>query len=396
MLKNYPPFQIARWGLPAAAFATLATLAAIDLSGCKKEEGIIVYRVSKAAPETTASGSAAPEAPEASAMPSMSAPGDQSAQAVAPATADQPAQVTGSAPADWLPQPLSAMRQASYVVKGDNGASADISLVILDGPAGGTLDNVNRWLSQLGQAGMDQDKLSKTAQHVAAPLGDVTLVDLEGLPSGGDATKDGRIVGGIVTTADRTVFFKMHGNAALTESQKVPFIQWVASVRLDPSAAAAAAPAAAQSAAIPPAIAPSGNNAQIQWQVPDGWKSAPATSMRYATFNTSGQTGAAADVSVVMLDGEGGGDLQNVNRWRGQLGLDPVTDEDLKSLVVPVKAKDGGLLTVDMSGPTSRLLAGWTRVDGKSWFFKLTGPESAAGAEKEKFIKFLESIQFHP
>src|SRR5205823_3483662 len=54
-------------------------------------------------------------------------------------------------PPNWEPQPLSQMRQASFLVKGDNGAVADISFVSLGAGAGNVLDNVNRWLDQLGQ-----------------------------------------------------------------------------------------------------------------------------------------------------------------------------------------------------------------------------------------------------
>ena len=43
------------------------------------------------------------------------------------------------------------MRQASFLVHGDNGAVADISFVSLGPAAGNVLDNVNRWLGQLGR-----------------------------------------------------------------------------------------------------------------------------------------------------------------------------------------------------------------------------------------------------
>ena len=117
--------------------------------------------------------------------------------------------------------------------------------------------------------------------------------------------------------------------------------------------------------------------------------------MRYASFTAAGQNGETAEISVVMLDGEGGGDLQNVNRWRGQIGLVPVADGDLKSLIVPLKAKDSDFQTVDMAGAKARILAGWTRIDGRSWFFKLNGSDALATAEKGNFTKFLQSVQFH-
>src|SRR5947208_14239547 len=85
-------------------------------------------------------------------------------------------------PPNWEPQPLSQMRQASFLVKGDNGAVADISFVSLGAGAGNVLDNVNRWLDQLGQPPITKHKLGQIAQRLQTSLGDVIIVDLAGLP----------------------------------------------------------------------------------------------------------------------------------------------------------------------------------------------------------------------
>jgi hypothetical protein len=294
------------------------------------------------------------------------------------------------------------MRQASFLVKGDNGASADISLVALAGTAGGVLDNVNRWLSQLGQPAITADQLAKSAQHVSSALGDVTVVDLAGLPDGADAAKDGRIVAGIASGEGRTYFFKMRGNAALAESQKDGFVRWIGSARATEPAAGAEPAAAALPSMAPAAPAPAAapgaetEKPQIKWQAPESWKPVAPTTMRYASFAVAGQNGEAADISVSVFGGDGGGDLGNVNRWRAQVGLGEIGDGELKSLLVPVKGQDGEILTVDMTGPKGRILAGWAKVGAKSWFFKLIAPDQLAGTEKAAFAKFLESVQFHP
>ena len=94
--------------------------------------------------------------------------------------------------------------------------------------------------------------------------------------------------------------------------------------------------------------------------------------------------------------GDGGGDLENVNRWRQQVGLEPIGAGELKGLIVPVTCKDAEILTVDMTGLNARILAGWTRVGGRSWFFKLVGPDRLTAAQKTGFVKFLQSAQFQP
>jgi len=380
----------------------VALLLALGVStGCKDKDAVKVYRVSKGEPESPAPQASEPGGGGMGSLPPMGAP------SVPGTPSTQPSQVAGTAPANWEAQPLTSMRQASFLVKGDNGATADISLVALAGTAGGVLDNVNRWLSQLGQPAVTAEQLAKTAQHVGSALGDVTVVDLAGLPDGADAAKDGRIIAGIASGEGRTFFFKMRGNAALAESQKAGFIHWIGSVSTAKPAAGAEPAAPANPAPAVDPMAPAGpasaaapgaetEKPQIKWVAPESWKPVAPTTMRYASFAAAGQNGEAADISVSVFGGDGGGDLGNVNRWRAQVGLGEVGETELKSLVVPVKGRDEEILTVDMTGPKGRILAGWARIGGKSWFFKLVAPDQLAGAEKAGFVKFLESVQLHP
>ncbi|MCX6970652.1 MAG: hypothetical protein NTV93_10960 [Verrucomicrobia bacterium] len=374
-------------------------LCAWPFSGCKDKSEVKVYRVAKAEQESPMPQASGDGSSGMGAMPPnhppMGSPGDMMAPA------GQPSEVTGTPPSNWEVQPPSSMRLASYLVKGDNGAVADISVVALSGPAGGALDNVNRWLSQLGQPAISAEQLAKTAQHVNSPLGDVTVVDLEGLPKGADATKDGRIVAGIASVDGRTFFFKMRGNSALAAAQKAGFIEWIGTVK--PAAAGPAQPAAhaAPAAATPPGAAAPAPEAgaekpQIKWEVPAGWNSVAPSSMRYASFAVAGQNGEAADISVSVFGGDGGGDLGNVNRWRSQIGLGEIGADELKAQIVPVAGKDSEILTVDMAGPKGRILAGWAKLEGNTWFFKLIAPENLAAAEKAGFLKFLGSVQLHP
>src|SRR5258707_3445613 len=187
------------------------------LVGCEKNSEIKVYRVTKAPLEQSApqQQDAMPTNTNAPRMPGGLAPAAETAVATPP---------------NWETQPLSQMRQASFLVKGDNGAVADISFVSLGSTAGDVLENVNRWLGQLGQPPITEQKLDEMAQRLHTSLGDVTIVDLAGLPDNADPARDGRIIAAMVTTADGTLFFKMRGNADLTEAQKSDFIKWVAAV----------------------------------------------------------------------------------------------------------------------------------------------------------------------
>ncbi len=65
---------------------------------------------------------------------------------------------------------------------------------------------------------------------------------------------------------------------------------------------------------------------QLRLTLPAGWKESPPSEFRVASFRVRGKDAREdADVSVVPLPGDAGGDLANVNRWRGQVDLAPVT-----------------------------------------------------------------------
>ena len=193
------------------------------------------------------------------------------------------AETAVTTPPNWEAQPLSQMRQASFLVKGENGAVADVSFVSLGSAAGNVLENVNRWLGQLGQPPITEQKLGEIAQRLHTSLGDVTIVDLAGLPDNADPARDGRIIAAMVTTADATLFFKMRGNAELSEAQKGDFIKWVAAVC---NAQTQTAPP--QMAAAPPQTT---SAPQIKWTTPEGWTEVPPSSMRYASFSASRRRG---------------------------------------------------------------------------------------------------------
>jgi hypothetical protein len=348
-------------------------LVAILLVSCGKNSEIKVYRVSKA-PLEESTPQQQDAMPTNTAAPRM--PG-----AVAPTAA-----TAVTTPPNWEPQPLSQMRQASFLVKGDKGAVADISFVSLGTAAGNALDNVNRWLDQLGQPPITEEKLGDIAQRLRTSLGDVSIVDLAGLPKDADPARDGRIIAAMATTGNSTLFFKMRGNADLTEAQKGDFIKWVAAV-----CNAEIETRSPQMAAMPPRES---GLPQIKWKTPESWTEVSPSSMRYASFSASAENGDKIDISVVTFPGEGGSDPDNVNRWRGQIGLPPLDGNAVTSQIAPLRTADATFSTTDIVGAKARTIAAWTRHDGRVWFFKATGPSAAVEKEKPNFVKFIESVRF--
>src|ERR1051325_3111329 len=139
------PIGCACWVMRISNYFIVALAAAL-LASCEKNSEIKVYRVSKAPLEESA-----PQQQDA--MPTNTAAPRMPGGLASAVDTSVPT------PPNWEPQPLSQMRQASFLVKGDNGAVADISFVSLGPAAGNVLENVNRWLSQIGQPPITEQQL---------------------------------------------------------------------------------------------------------------------------------------------------------------------------------------------------------------------------------------------
>ncbi len=143
--------------------------------------------------------------------------------------------------------------------------------------------------------------------------------------------------------------------------------------------------------------------AAIQWKAPPGWQEQPGDAVRQGSFLITGAAGAKAEVSVITLPGEAGGDLANVNRWRSQVQLPPLGPAALPETLTQVNGPAGEFLVVEVVGDAAPLEGGRrTRILGailkqpaQTWFFKLAGDADLAAAQKPAFLSFLQSVQLN-
>ena len=132
----------------------------------------------------------------------------------------------------------------------------------------------------------------------------------------------------------------------------------------------------------------------LKWTLPRGWTDSPGSGMRYATLKPP--IAGRIDVSVIVLPGPAGGELANVNRWRGQIGLGPIDENAMAAARKPLKAKAGTISVYDFSSEgdaKSRVVAGLAVVDGNTWFVKMLGDASAVHAARPDFTRLLQSLR---
>src|SRR5258708_7206228 len=65
--------------------------------------------------------------------------------------------------------------------------------------------------------------------------------------------------------------------------------------------------------------------------LPAGWQQLPPDQMRVGNYAIAGDKGARASVTVIPLPAGSGNELDNVNRWRGQVGPAPLTAPELQA-----------------------------------------------------------------
>lgn len=144
---------------------------------------------------------------------------------------------------------------------------------------------------------------------------------------------------------------------------------------------------------VPPPPRPGGG--ALAWTLPSGWsESRGGGGMRYATLRSP--VAGKVDVSVTVLSGEAGGELANVNRWRNQIGLPPLDAAALAAARKPVRAKLGPVSLYDFTSEgaqRSRVVAGFTVVEGNTWFVKMSGDEGPVGAARPDFVRIVESLR---
>jgi hypothetical protein len=392
-----------------------AMLLAASVVGCSREEQNVRVQTVPKQPEIV-QRTVEPMAMQAQ-MPAAAAP-----QANSGGTVDW------QIPDGWKELPGDGgMRFATIQVAPDN-KDVVLTVIPLNGDSGGVAANVNRWRGQTGLPTVSDEEATRQ----------VTKLDVSGQPSymvaltGLDTAKPQlAMLAAAVPYQGQTWFFKLAGPAEIVNQQKAKFESFMKSVKFggqgkapvgDPTgqpqlpaghpAIPGAAPEQPQmpaghppipgapgAGAMPPGAAMEQGPVPFKFQVPQGWTKDDPMPMRTISFHT-GTPDKQVDVIVSQLPAIGGGGyLDNVNRWRGQVGLQPIKQGDPPQPSSPVKVGDADGTQFDFVGPgpaasAKRMIVAWVPRGNDWWFFKMTGTDQQVTQQQANFNAFLKSIQF--
>jgi hypothetical protein len=358
---------------------------AFSLAGCDRDESSVrTYSAPKDVPPSPPT----PMLADASASPAADV-----------ASTESPGPLRWTLPVGWKQVGGSSeMRYATIdVAPGTEGGQ--LTITPLGPEAAALLPNVVRWAGQLGIAGVTEADLPKYSVDTQISGEPAHIIDITGQAAEGKPAM--RLLAAIIPHDGKTWFVKLTAPQSIAAAQKSNFETFLHSLQF----VADQAPPSLSGASQQPPGAPQKPEAQSSfrlaaWKTPDGWTEQPgANAMRVTSFRVgSGPESAEVIVSRIPQD-NAGSFLDNINRWRGQVGLEPVADQkpgDMKTVIVaghqalflsfagPGAAGDKQIIvSMDLEGPDF-------------WFVKMLGPASIVSAQQDAFRQFLASMQFVP
>ena len=302
-------------------------------------------------------------------------------------------------PAGWTESASDGMRVANFRITGKDGLKAEVAAVPLPGMRDDDLAFVNLWRQQLQLPAATVADLAKMIERVPVGTASGKLFDVVANESGGQ-TSTNRILVATVAQNGLTWFIKLQGDAPVVAEQRAAFLDFLKSVRINPNAQKVLM---ARAGKAPAHSKDDGHNHEElpDWQVPEGWQAQAAPQFAVAGFMIPGAEGAGAEVSVSHMGVNAGGLLLNVNRWRGQLGLNPVGEADLSALAKQVQVEGRPATLVELSGTYSKtgkkalMVAALVPGAGGTWVYKLVGDEGVVAQAKDAFLKFIQTAK-HP
>jgi hypothetical protein len=265
-------------------------------------------------------------------------------------------------PDGWRQQPGSGMRHATIEIKTPK-QSLELAVTPLKTGAGDFEDyvvaNVDRWRQQMGLPPTSKAKLFGPAER----SGELVEVKLGG--------------------GEKALIVDLVGEAGSSSASGL----------------------ASSSPALPvgPAFTGSGNNITgkdkpLSYKAPSGWSPGKVDGLRQVAFEIRDGS-KHAEFTGIALAASAGDLLSNVNRWREQVHLSPVTRDELERQLKEFLVDDVKGHLVELVGPTNAqpreaILGVICSHRDKAWFFKLKGDAEVIESERGRFESFVHSVRF--
>jgi hypothetical protein len=134
----------------------------------------------------------------------------------------------------------------------------------------------------------------------------------------------------------------------------------------------------------------------LTWTMPSNWEKKLNSTIRIGSFNIrSTKHNAKADVSIILLKNQGGGLVDNINRWREQLELPPVSKHVIKSKIKIIKSQIGliNYIIIENLNTDKAIYAGINFDENHTIFVKAIGSISLLKNHEKEFESLIRSLR---
>ena len=280
-------------------------------------------------------------------------------------------------PEGWEELPPAQFRDINLRV-----GSVECYVSVLGGGGGGAEGNINRWRGQMGLPGLSHEEFDALARAKLFGV-DVPLVDIEGTNAG---KPNQRMVAIFFEAPMAAITVKMLGPQNEVAAERAHFDEFCASLRLGGNVPAqTTGTGGSTGGGGVQAFDPS----RLRWDAPTGWTQSGERQMRFATFDIADGT----ECYISLLSGAAGGVDANLNRWRQQVSLPPLSPQEIAALpLIPMLGGQQPFLEAyGVDG--SSVLGSLVSLPEQTMFIKLTGPEATVRAEVDRFKEFCKSLR---
>ena len=132
---------------------------------------------------------------------------------------------------------------------------------------------------------------------------------------------------------------------------------------------------------------------ELIWVMPKTWIPSSGSSMRIASFNVP-YLNELGDLSVIKLGGSGGGIESNINRWRRQLSLEPLSLKEIEKDIINKNGHLGSYQIIQIINQNieSAFLCAIIPIDAYTIFVKLALKPEGIPIVIDDFSYFCSSI----
>lgn len=135
-----------------------------------------------------------------------------------------------------------------------------------------------------------------------------------------------------------------------------------------------------------------GSTAQPKYDVPDSWQRAANDQFSSAAF-TAGPSDREARITVTRTGGGMSLDAQ-LNRWRGQVQLDPISLAEWQEQMETMDMGGVPAAFVVLEGAEQSIAGAVAQHQGLMWFFKMRGPGETVQEQLDQMKAFCRSVRF--